>query len=424
MKPASSIRCTPATRWAPRGRGLMRAACACAVAGAAALPGLANAQDPATIHIGMIYAKEGPAAILAKNLVEGSELALAQAGGKVLGRPVKLIWLDEQTPQDAVQNTQKLIQQYKVVAFMGGTISSNAIGMAAVAARDRIPYIATNAAVASITGRTCNRYTFRTQPSVPVQVDMLLPYLKTLGDKWYFLTPSYAFGQDIVKAARAKMNQLGAKEIGSDQVPFNTADYTSYILKIRQAKPSLVFGGLVGGDLSNFLKQWSAMGMKTSIPYTAVAVSDSDFWDVGPQAATGIYVNPWYYKDPNNSPQSKEFVKAFIARYKVPPTDKAWQGWISTMALLQSIQAAKSTAPAAIVDALEHWKDRNGAGTGAYFRPWDHQMIHQAVIFRVKQHITGQHDYFDVLQRAPKSFQATDAAYGTPAQIGCHMGPL
>ena len=424
MNQANGLRFAPVIGRLPAARRLVHAACAFVCAGAAALPGLANAQDASTIHIGMIYAKEGPAAILAKNLVEGSELALAQAGGKVLGRPVKLIWLDEQTPQDAVQNTQKLIQQYKVVAFMGGTISSNAIGMAAVAARDKIPYIATNAAVASITGRTCNRYTFRTQPSVPVQVDMLLPYLKTLGDKWYFLTPSYAFGQDIVKAARAKMKQLGATEIGSDQVPFNTADYTSYILKIRQAKPSLVFGGLVGGDLSNFLKQWSAMGMKTSIPYTAVAVSDSDFWDVGPQAATGIYANPWYYKDPNNSPQSKEFVKAFIARYKVPPTDKAWQGWISTMALLQSIQAAKSTAPAAIVNALEHWKDRNGAGTGAYFRPWDHQMIHQAVIFRVKQHITGQHDYFDVLQRAPKSFQATDAAYGTPAQIGCHMGPL
>jgi branched-chain amino acid transport system substrate-binding protein len=401
----------------------VRALCAC-LGAAALIPGVAVAQDNTPITIGMIYAKEGPAAVLAKNLVEGTELAVDDVGGKVLGRPIKLVWLDEQSPQEAVQNTLKLIDQYKITALMGGTISSNAIGMAAVAARKKIPYIATNAAVAQITGRTCNRYTFRTQESVPVQVNMLLPYLKTLGDKWYFLTPSYAFGQDIVKSARSKMKQFGAIEVGDDQVPFNTADYTSYILKIRQAKPSLVFGGLVGGDLSNFIKQWSAMGMKNEIPYTAIGVSDSDFWDVGPKAASGIYVNPWYYKDPHNSPQAKKFVQDFIAKYKMPPTDKAWQGWISTVALLQSIESAHSTQPAAVVTALEHWKDHNGAGTGAYFRSWDHQMIHQAVIFRVKKHITDAYDYFDVLQRAPASMSDVTAAYGTQAEVGCQMGPL
>ena len=32
-----------------------------------------------------------------------------------------------------------------------------------------------------------------------------------------------------------------------------------------------------------------------------LGMTDTDFWDVGPQASAGIYVKPWYYKNPNNT---------------------------------------------------------------------------------------------------------------------------
>ena len=44
------------------------------------------------------------------------------------------------------------------------------------------------------------------------------------------------------------------------------------------------------------------MGMKGRAPYIAIAVSDTDFWDVGPAVATGTYVKPWYYAEPKSSP--------------------------------------------------------------------------------------------------------------------------
>ena len=142
---------------------------------------------------------------------------------------------------------------------------------------------------------------------MPVQTRGLMPYVSSKpGTKVYFLTASYAFGQDILKASRALMKQVGATEIGSDEVPINTADYSSYVLKIREAKPDVVVGGLVGGDFSNFLKQWNEMGMKGRIPFAGVAVTDTDFWAVGPEASTGIYVKPWYYNNPKNSAAEQE----------------------------------------------------------------------------------------------------------------------
>lgn len=381
----------------------------------------AQGNDP--VRIGLIYSKQGPGASIGQFLERGSELAVEQAGGKVLGRPIELVWLDEANPQVAQQNMQKLIGENKVVAVVGGNYSSSALAMMSVANREKIPLILPGAAASEITGKDCSRYTFRTQATVPVQIAGLMPYLSQNGKKVYFVTPSYAFGQDILRAARGQLKQDGMTEVGVDEVPINTADYSSYILKIRQAKPDAVLGGLVGGDFSNFLKQWNEMAMTGKIPYVAVAVTDTDFWDVGPQASTGIYVKPWYYNNPKNPEVEKKFTADFEKKYGRPPSDKSWSGWIAMRSLLDSINAAKSTDPKAIVTQLEQWKDTDGAFP-VYYRPWDHQLIRPSVVVKVKSKITDKYDYFDVVRDTSSTAADTEKAFGDQQEIGCKMPSL
>lgn len=383
----------------------------------------ALAEGTGPVRIGLLYSKQGPGSAIGEYLQRGSALAVAQAGGKVLGRPVELVWLDEANPQVSQQNMQKLINEDKVVAVVGGNYSSSALAMMSVADREKIPLILTGAAASEITGKNCNRYTFRTQATVPVQTHGLMPYVAQFGKKIYFLTPSYAFGQDIVRSSRALLTSVGATEVGADEVSINTADYSSYILKIRQTKPDVVISGLVGGDFSNFLKQWNEMGMRGRIPVAGIAVTDTDFWNVGPQASTGIYVKPWYYNDPTNSATEQQMATDFEKKYHQPPSDKAWSGWIGMRALLESIEAAKSTEPQAIVANLERWKDTEEK-IPFFFRSWDHQLIRPALIVRVKQHITDKWDYFDVVKWTSDTEAATIKAFGTKEEIGCSMAPL
>ena len=400
----------------------------CAIAGAAVVAAFgcsngANAQSDGPIRIGLIYSKQGPGAAIGEYLQRGSELAVEQAGGKVLGRPIELVWLDEPNPQVSQQNMQRLVDENKVVAVVGGNYSSSALAMMSVANREKIPLVLTGAAASEITGKNCSRYTFRTQATVPVQMQGLMPYVSQVGKKVYFLTPSYAFGQDILRASRALLKQVDATEVGVDEVPINTADYSSYILKIRQAKPDVIVGGLVGGDFSNFLKQWNEMGMKDKILYAAVAVTDTDFWDVGPQASTGIYIKPWYYNNPKNTAAEKKMIADFTAKYKAPPSDKAWSGWIGMRALLESIEAAKSVDSKAIVSQLEKWKNTEGEFP-FFFRDWDHQMVRPAVIVSVKKQISDKWDYFDVLKNTSDSEAETAKSFGTKEEIGCNMPAL
>jgi len=399
-----------------------RCALAIATLGLAASFG-AHAQSTAPVKIGMVYAKQGSMALLGQFLAQGSELALEEHGGKVLGRPVELIWLDEANPQVSQQNMQKLVDEHKVVAVIGGNSSANALAMMSVAKREKIPMILPGAAASEITGKSCNRYTFRTQATVPVQLRGLMPYVAELGKKVYFITPSYAFGQDILRWARSMLKDVGATEVGVDEVPLNTADYSSYILKIRQAKPDVVIGGLVGLDLSTFLKQWAEMGMKDKIPFVEIAVSDTDFWDIGPAASTGIYVKPWYYNYPKNTAKEAKFTADFIKKHGRPPSDKAFSGWIAMRSMLESIEAAKSTDPKAIVLALEKWKDTE-IGFPVFYREWDHQLIRPAVIVGIKKNITDKWDYFDVLKLTSTTEADTAKSFGAKEEIGCSMEPL
>lgn len=380
-------------------------------------------QDAEPVRIGMIYAKQGPGASIGEYLQRGSTLAVEQAGRKVLGRPIELVWLDEPNPQVSQQNMQRLIDENKVVAVVGGNYSSSALAMMSVANREKIPLILTGAAASEITGKNCNRYTFRTQATVPVQMRGLMPFVSQIGKKVYFLTASYAFGQDILRSGRGLLKEVGATEVGVDEVPVNTADYSSYILKIRQARPDVIVGGLVGGDFSNYLKQANEMGMKDRAPFAAIAVTDTDFWDVGPAASTGIYVKPWYYNDPTNTAAEKKMVADFEKKYNQPPSDKTWSGWIGMRALLESIEAAKSTDAKAIVTALEKWKNTDGE-IPAFFREWDHQLVRPAVIVRVKKQITDKWDFFDVVKKTSDSEAETLKAFGTKDEIGCAMPPL
>ncbi|CCE04396.1 Extracellular ligand-binding receptor precursor [Bradyrhizobium sp. STM 3843] len=404
-------------------RSFMAASAGAAATSALGWGGPARAQSEGPVRIGMIYSKQGPGASIGEYLQRGSALAAEQAGNKVLGRPIELVWLDEPNPQVSQQNMQRLVDESKVVAVVGGNYSSSALAMMSVANREKVPLILTGAAASEITGKNCSKYTFRTQATVPVQMQGLMPYVSSIGKKVYFITASYAFGQDILRASRALLKQVGATEVGVDEVPINTADYSSYILKIRQAKPDVIVGGLVGGDFSNFLKQWNEMGMKDRIPYAAIAVTDTDFWDVGPQASTGIYIKPWYYNNPKNTAAERKMIEDFRKKYNQPPSDKTWSGWIGMRALLESIEAAKSTDAKDIVTHLEQWKNTEGEFP-FFFRDWDHQLVRPAVIVQIKKQITDKWDYFDVLKNTSASAEETEKAFGAKEEIGCSLPSL
>lgn len=383
------------------------------------MPAIVKAADE-PIKIGMILAKQGPLAAQIDYLNQGCYLAMDQAGNKLLGRPAEIIWLDEPNPQTAQQNMQRLIDEQKVTAVVGGAGSATALAISATAKRNKIPFVCPNAAAREITGAECSRYIFRVNQPVPVHARAMATYLPMKGKKWYFITASFAFGQDILRTFRGMLKEAGGTEAGIDEVPFNTADYSSFILKIRQTRPDFVCCGLSSGDLSSFLKQWSELGMKDRIPMGTIAIGDTDMWAIGPEAMSGIFTKMWDSYNPNMSPTDKAFRKAYVAKFQRPPADKSWMGWIGMKSMLESIEMAKSTEPAAIVKALENWSYTSGSNTLRY-REWDHQLLAPCIVVKAKPKITDKFDYFDIMASVPENQSDLEPLFGSREEVGCKM---
>lgn len=393
------------------------------IAGNIGMPYIGNAAAAEPIKIGMIWAKTGTIVDQAEYLAQGSMLALEQRNNTLLNRPAEIVWLDEPNPQGAQQNAERLVGEHKVVGIVGGALSSFALAISAVAKRAKIPYIASNAATGDLTGKSCNKYTFRLQPPVDVHARVLAPYCSAIGKKWYLLTASYAFGQDIKRAFADYAAANGITVVGADEAPVGTPDYSSFILKIRAAKPDVVIGGIAASDLTTFLKQWNELGMRGRIPFAEIAVGNTDLWGVGPEAADGLFTLTWYYKNPKNPPEEQAMAAAYAKKYNRPAADKAWMGWMGMRTLLDSIEAAKSTEPAAIVNALENWKVKRG-DIEAFYRPFDHQMTSRLLVAGIKPKITDKWDYFDIKAELPQTPADIAKAFGSQADSTCKMDTL
>src|SRR5215470_14607795 len=143
------------------GRGLMKTAFWLAGAAALTLAGAAHAGD--TIKIGFVSTFSGPTAVIGNDMRNSFELALDHLGRKMGGKPVEVIYEDDQQKPDiGKQKTEKLVQSDKV-DFITGYIWSNVLLASLKTAVDSQTFlISANAGPSQLAGELCSPYVFST----------------------------------------------------------------------------------------------------------------------------------------------------------------------------------------------------------------------------------------------------------------------
>jgi branched-chain amino acid transport system substrate-binding protein len=340
----------------------------------------------------------------------------------VLGRVVDLPWLDEANPQGAVQSISKVIEEGKAVAVLGGTNSATTLAMGQVALRTKVPFISVNGAAREITGKDCNPFMFRSQPSVPVFAEAMAPHMLAVGKKWYFIAGAFAFGEDVISTFSDILKASGGTVLGADRVPVGTTDYSSVVLKARAARPDVVISG--AANVEPLMKQFKELGLTGNIMIAGPAVSDTDLWANTPEALAGIFGKTWFHADPNNSPAEKAFVAAYRAKEGKPPSDRVFFGWYSMRFMLAAITQSGGTDPVKITRALEEVKFQEGPTT-AYFRKGDHQMVRRLIVAKAHAPKAGDKwDVIDIVSKPAPTQAALEKMYGDPAALGCKMAPI
>jgi len=379
------------------------------------------------IKIGHITPRTGFLGMLGDFAVKGATLAVeeANARGGVLGRRVDIVFEDSPNPGVAVEKATKLIERDRVDVLIGEISSASGLAVADVAKRLRKLYMNTGWNSDEGRGVRCNRYVFHVEGMNTMYTKAVGRYLfrKREMRAWYFLTADYAFGHDLLRVSRRLLRQLGGREVGSDLVPTGTPDYSSYILKVRAARPDLLFLNLAGVDQTTFMKQWREFG--APFPVAGGVMDTAQFWAVGREALTGVWPALWYHKI--KAPGVADFVSRFRRRWGSPPDNQAWADYTGSKLVLRAMEETKSTDSAKLIEFFEKGPRFDILKElRAWFANWNHQLVQPMYVVVPKEPAKAEDkwDIWEVIASVPGLEESLVEILPTPSENPCELGSL
>jgi len=386
------------------------------------MPFISRGLAAESIKIAFLRPVQGERAATVGDMDEAAKLLLAHQGEKTLGRPVEMLYMDENTPESTVANVKRAIETDKAAAIFGGTYAASLLAAYPVIRQAKIPHVVSISSYDSLTGKACSPWAFRVSVPFQVQFRALLPYMTGYGKKWFVMGVDSVPGRSIAEYARTEMKAAGATEIGTATVPRDDkADFGPAIQKIKDAKPDVIVGALLGIELTHFLQAWHAAGMTDKIPFAQVGLIDSEAYAAGKEAITGVFTKPWHYADPQISPEDKQFVEAYRKESGgMPPSTIAWQTYLGLRSLLSAIDSAGSTDPEKIRQGLLAFRYPSG-NTQLFFRESDLQMMHRLPVLETKTEISDPYNWWDVETHYPEKLPDLEKMYGTAKDNGCVM---
>jgi branched-chain amino acid transport system substrate-binding protein len=281
--------------------------------------GTAPAVAQQSVKIGFVSTFSGPTAVIGNDMRNSFELALDHLGRKMGGKPVEVIYEDDQQkPEVGVQKSQKLIESDKV-NFVVGYIWSNVLLASLKPVVDSQTFlISSNAGPSQIAGEQCSPFFFSTSWQNDQTPQAMGTYMTQKGVKTAFLIgPNYAAGKDMLTGVRATFK---GQVIGEELTKWpDQLDFSTELSKVRAAKPESVFVFYPGAAGVQFLTQYAQSGLKGQIPlYTAFTI-DAITLPLQKDLALGVPgAQQWVNDLPNDA--NKKFVADFRAKHKNYPS--------------------------------------------------------------------------------------------------------
>jgi branched-chain amino acid transport system substrate-binding protein len=350
--------------------------------------------------------------------LRGIRLAIDEfnAKGGVLGRKIEWITADtETTPATGSRVAERFITREECGFVIGALHSGVANAITQVAAKYGTIYLNTNSSAPSEAGENCSRVKFVWDGNgTNFAKATVKNAIQSVGRNWLLLTNDYVWGHTTSDATKVLVEANGGKIIDNLLVPQNTRDFTSYLLKVQQAKPDVVATAVGGDDIKALRAQVAQLKLDNRPAWINNQQDWPDVWGA-PETLFGVFGTTWYHK--LQLPGVEQFVKRWQAAYKdgpIPvPGNVSYNGYMATKELLRAIERAGSTNNVAVIKQLENIKisaaDRM-QHYDAYMNPVTHQMQQTIYLCRRNLKPSDDTDYFEVISWSEPNTVEDDAA--------------
>lgn len=331
--------------------------------------------EPTVFKIGGVVSLSGTYGIFGEDMRKGVEVAIEQRGGKVLGKPIQVIWEDDETkPQPAVQKTTRLISD-DVQMIFGAVSSASTIAMMNITKQRKVPHLVTMSADDKITLPGGSRYTFRTSNTLGMEQRMALSFTKDKKLKRiYGVTADYQATRDSWEWYRKEVEKAGVEIVGDDFPPLGNRDFSSIVDKIARSNADGVALFMTGSDVITLTKQAGQVNLgATRAIFGPVIADESMAAAVGP-TSIGVQSGVRYHFSTDN-PVNKAFVQAYREKFNEFPSSAAGEAFDGMSWWLDVVDKTGSWDKEKWITAFENSVRENSVEGRKTMRACDHQAM-------------------------------------------------
>jgi branched-chain amino acid transport system substrate-binding protein len=360
-----------------------------------AMPGLLRAQSTSKpVKIGLLSDMSGPYRDVGGpgNKV-AVELAVADFGGSVLGRPIEIMQADNQDKPDvAAALAREWIDSQGVDVLADGSASSSGLATQQVAREKKRIYLITGPASSDFTGKQCSPYGIQFAYDTWALAHGTGGALtKAGGDSWFFITADYAFGYALERDTIAAVEKAGGKVLGTVRAPLATADFSSYLIQAKASGAKVIGFANAGTDTQNCVKQAAEFGLTQSGTRLATLLMQiTDVNSLGQKTAEGLVFTDSFYWDMTDA--TRAWSKRYMAKMTTPPGLLHASNYCATTHWLKAVKAVGSTDADAVVAKMKATPVNDFYNKDVKIRE-DGRVMHVMYLWQVKPPAESKHEY-------------------------------
>jgi branched-chain amino acid transport system substrate-binding protein len=328
-----------------------------------------------------------------KGSLAAVEMAVADYGGKVTGKPIEVVSADHQNKPDiGISIARNWYDNEKVDAILDVPTSSVALPISALTREKNRIHINSGGGSSDLTGTACSpntvHYTYDTYALSNVAGKAMI---KRGEDTWFFVAADYAFGMALERDAANVVKESGGKVLGDVRAPLNTPDFSSYLLQAQASNAKVVALANAGGDTTNALKQAAEFGItQGGQKMIALLMEITDTHALGLKATQGLIVTDAFYWDMND--ETRAFSKRFYDKVGHMPSMIQAGLYSATMHYLKAIGAIGTDDAPKVMAQMRATPINDFFAKNGKIRI-DGRMVHDMYLFEVKKPSESQSEW-------------------------------
>jgi branched-chain amino acid transport system substrate-binding protein len=316
--------------------------------------------------------------------VVAAQMAAEEIGNSVAGRRIEIISADHQDKPDvAVAIVRNWIDNKGVDVIAEGVNSAVALAIQNVTRERKKLFLISGSGSSDLTGKQCSptsvQWTYDTYASSNATAKAVVA---RGGTPWFFLTADYAFGQALERDASKAVLASGGKVAGAVRHPFDTADFSSFLLQAQSSGAKVLALANAGSDFRNAVAQADEFNMRNTMQVVALQVTLTDVPALGLQHAHDLLFTDSFYWD--RTPETRAFGEEFFKRHGAMPT--AYQAGVNSALrhYFKAVAATNSVDAETVIAQMRRTPVNDFFAQGGVVRE-DGRMVHDMYLMRIKK---------------------------------------